>query len=108
MEQAQGDSPVGHGACRILFREIGELLFRHFVLERVHEGNAALESPLGAGRAGNRKRNFAQLFIRIVMMRMHVVIQGNGGQNKQSTKQNGGKEFHAWHLFHSVKANALL
>ncbi len=58
---------MSHGTTRILLCDLDELRLGLFVAEGMHERDAALESLLGVGRAGDRKRNVAELFGGIVM-----------------------------------------
>ena len=57
--QAHRDSPMRHGALRIVFGDLQKFLFRFLVPERMQQGDSALERLLHRCRTGDRKMNRA-------------------------------------------------
>ena len=57
--QAHGNTPVCHGATRIIDGDLGELLFSFFVPEGMKQSHAALERLLHGRCAGNWKHDRA-------------------------------------------------
>ena len=76
--QAQSFSPIRHGAAGILFGDFLELVFRHFIFKRVHQGHAAFKRLLHSGGTGSGERHASYFFIGTEMMMAFVREQGRG------------------------------
>jgi len=87
--QAQGHSPVRHGALRIVLRDFQELLLRLLIPERVQQCDSALEGLLRRGLAGNREVNRAQFGGGQVFVVMLVLVVGGRERKYEKSSEQG-------------------
>jgi hypothetical protein len=81
MPDAHGDSPMRHGAVRIVFGDLHEFLFGFLVPERVQQCDAVGEGLLHGRRAGDREVDRSELRLgEIFVMLVVVIVVGKGAE----------------------------